>query len=92
MVRAAYLSRRLARTFKITSAEWTPSHMACAQAASTAQSPSVGTAAKISTICRLPSGESASLRLTRSMADGSTQSLNGAPFLSAPGFLASTGT
>src|SRR5579863_2369235 len=47
-------SRRRARMFKITSAEWTPSARPCAQAASTADSPSVSAAARIATICRSP--------------------------------------
>jgi len=44
------------------------------------------------TICRSPSSVPVSMRRTRSIEPGSGQSLNGAPFLSAPGFLASTGT
>src|SRR5919106_4686409 len=85
-------SRRRARMFRITSAEWTPSLSASAQAASTAGSPSVSTAPRISTICRSPSGAARSLRRTRSMAAGSTQCLNGAPLRRAPGLRASTGT
>ena len=75
-----------------TSAEWTPSESAWWQAASTAGSPSLNTAARILTNCRSPSLEPASLRRTRSSAAGSTQSLNGAPLRSAPGLRASTGT
>jgi hypothetical protein len=60
-----------------TSAEWTPSDSAWRQAASTAGSPSLSTAARIFTICRSPSSDPASLRRTRSNAVGSTQSLNG---------------
>ena len=40
----------------------------------------------------LPVAEPRSLRRTFSNDAGSTQFLNGAPFLSAPGFLARTGT
>jgi hypothetical protein len=65
--------------------EWTPSDIACAQAASTAGNPSVSTVARMATICRSPSSEPASLRRTRSSAAGNTQSLNGAPLRSAPG-------
>src|SRR2546429_8799618 len=49
---------------RTTSAEWTPWAIASAQAASTAGSPSVSTAVRISTICRLPSSAPASLRRT----------------------------
>jgi len=68
-----------------------PLTSASAQAASTASMPSVITAVRISTIWRSPSMWPPSRRDTRSNAGGSAQSLNGAPFLSAPGFLASTG-
>jgi hypothetical protein len=50
------------------------------------------TALRISTICLLPSSVLASLRRTRSIAPGSTQSLKGAPLRKAPGLRASTGT
>ena len=40
---------------RTTSAEWTPCAITSAQAASTAGSPSVSTAVRMSTICRLPS-------------------------------------
>ena len=60
--------------------------------ASTAGSPSVSTAVRMSTICRLPSSTPASLRRTRSIAAGRTQSLKGAPLRKAPGLRASTGT
>jgi hypothetical protein len=43
-------------------------------------------------ICRLPSSAPASLRRTRSIAAGSTQSLKGAPLRKAPVLRASTGT
>ena len=76
----------------MTSAEWTPSFRASAQAASTAGRPSVSTAPRISTICRSPSRAAFSLRRTRSSAAGSTQSWKGAPLRSAPGLRASTGT
>ena len=76
----------------ITSDECTPSVIACAQAASTAGSPSVSTAASTATIWRSPSLEPASLRRTRSSAGGSTQCLNGAPLRRAPGLRASAGT
>src|SRR6202035_715672 len=46
----------------------------------------------VETICRLPSSAPASLRRTRSIAAGSTQSLKGAPLRKAPGLRASTGT
>ena len=75
-----------------TSAEWTPSDNAWRQAASTAGNPSVRTAARILTICRSPSSDPVSLRLTRSSAVGNTQSLNGAPLRRAPGLRARTGT
>jgi hypothetical protein len=52
----------------------------------------LSTAVRMSTICRLPSSTPASLCRTRSMAAGSTQSLNGAPLRKAPGLRASTGT
>src|SRR6266850_2060819 len=48
-------SRWRARMLRTTSAEWTPWASASAQAVSTAARPSVSTAARISTICRLPS-------------------------------------
>jgi hypothetical protein len=54
--------------------------------------PSVSTAVRMSTICRLPSSMLASLRRTRSMAAGSTHFLKGAPLRKAPGLRASTGT
>src|SRR5664280_1604211 len=73
---------------RTTSAEWTPWAIASAQATSTAGSPSVSTAVRISTICRLPSWAPASLRRTRSIAAGSTQSLKGAPLRKAPGLRA----
>src|ERR1044071_1874453 len=72
-------SRWRARMLRTTLAEWTPCAIASAHAASTAGSPSVSTAARISTICRLPSSALTSLRRTRSIAAGSTQSLQGAP-------------
>jgi hypothetical protein len=75
-----------------TSAEWTPFSSASAQAASTAASPSVIAAARISTICRSPSAAPRSRPRTRSMARGSTQCLKGAPLRNAPGLRASTGT
>ena len=59
---------------------------------STASKPSVRTALRISTIWRSPLGTRPSLRCTRRIAAGNSQSLNGAPFRSAPGFRASTGT
>ena len=76
----------------MTSAEWTPSASASAQAASTATKPSVSTALRMSTIWRSPPGDLASLRRTRSSEAGSTQSLNGARLRKAPGLRASTGT
>src|SRR5215218_3692772 len=85
-------SRWRARMLRTTSAEWTPWPIASAQATSTAGSPSVSTAVRMSTICRLPSAAPASLRRTRSIAAGSTQSLNGASLRKAPGLRASTGT
>src|SRR5712671_2179161 len=54
-------SRWRARTLRTTSAEWTPWVIASAQAASTAGSPSLSTAVRMSTICRLPSLTPASL-------------------------------
>src|SRR6476661_2416750 len=57
---------------RTTSAEWTLWAIASAHAASTAGSPSVSTAVRMSTICRLPSSAPASLRRTRSIAAGST--------------------
>jgi hypothetical protein len=69
-------------TLRTTSAEWTPWAIASAQAASTAGSPSLSTAVRMSTIWRLPSSALASLRRTRSIAAGSTQSLKGAPLRS----------
>src|SRR5271155_2325684 len=85
-------SRRRARMLMTTSAEWTPSRSASRQAASTAGSPSLSTAVRMPTIWRSPSAAPASLRRIRSRPAGSTQSLNGAPFLSAPGLRARTGT
>ena len=73
-------------------AEWTLSATASVQAASTAARPSVSTAARILTIWRSPSSEPFSRCRTRSRLAGNGQSLKGAPFLSAPGFLTSTGT
>src|SRR5271154_112546 len=64
-------SRWRARILRTTSAEWTPWAIASAQAASTAGSPSVSTAVRMSTICRLPSSAPASLRRTRSIDAGS---------------------
>src|SRR5437660_8722377 len=43
-----------AKMLRTTSAEWTPCAVASVQAASTAGSPSVSTAVRMSTICRLP--------------------------------------
>jgi hypothetical protein len=60
--------------------------------ASTAGSPSLSTAVRLLTIWRSLSAAPASLRWIRSRPVGSTQSLNGTPFLSAPGLRASTGT
>jgi len=77
---------------RITSALAMPATSDSAQAASTAASPSVRTAVRILTICRSPSEVPVSIRRTRSIAAGNGQSLNGAPFLSAPGFLPRTGT
>ena len=54
--------------------------------------PADSTAVRIDTICRSPSVAPASLHRTRSRLVGRTQSLNGAPFLRAPGLRASTGT
>lgn len=51
----------------------------------TAGRPSVSTALRMSTICRLPWSVLASLRRIRSIAAGSTQSLKGAPLRKAPG-------
>ena len=76
----------------MTAEEWTPSLKASAQAASTASSPSVKIALRISTIWRSPFGTRPSLRCTRRIAGGSSQPLNGAQFRSAPGLRASTGT
>jgi hypothetical protein len=76
----------------MTSAEWTPPASASAQAASTVARLSVNTADSTLTIWRSPSSEPFSLRRTCSRLAGNNQSLKGAPFLSAPGFLASTGT
>src|ERR1700730_700765 len=76
---------------RTTSAEWTPLASVSAQAASPAGSPSASTAVRMSTICRLPSSAPASLRRTRSIDAGSTQSLKGAPLRKAPGLRASTG-
>ena len=60
------------------SAEWTLWAIASAHAASICwRNPSVSTAVRMSTICRLPSSALASLRRTRSIAAGSTQSLKG---------------
>src|SRR5277367_191460 len=66
--------------------------LSVAYGASTAGNPSVSTAARILTICRSPSSDPVSLRLTRSSAVGNTQSLNGAPLRRAPGLRARTGT
>jgi hypothetical protein len=77
---------------RMTSAECTPWAIASAQAASTAGKPSVSTAERMSTNCRLQSSAPASLRRTRSIAAGSTQSLKGVPLRKAPGLRASTGT
>src|SRR4029078_8542705 len=85
-------SRCRARMLSTTSAEWTPGAPAPAPAASTGGNSSVSTALRMSTICRLPSSAPASLRRTRSIAAGSTQSLKGAPLRKAPGLRASTGT
>lgn len=54
--------------------------------------PSDSTAVRIDTICRSPSLATFNLRLTRSIAGGSSQPWNGAPFRKAPGLRASTGT
>src|SRR5258707_13910336 len=51
MVAAGSRSRRRAKMLRTTSAEWTPSLSAWAQAASTSGMPSVSTAARILTIC-----------------------------------------
>src|SRR3984893_12802843 len=91
MVAAGPESRCRARMLRITSDEWTPSDIACAQADSTAGNPSVSTAARIATIWRSPSSEPASFRRTRSKAAGSIQSLNGAPLRKAPGLRARIG-
>src|SRR3954452_3523536 len=69
-------SRWRARMLRMTSAEWTPSHSASRQAASTAESPSLSTAVRMVTICRSPSSAPASLRRTRSSPLGRTQFLN----------------
>jgi hypothetical protein len=53
--------------------------------AGTATRPSLSTADNTLTIWRSPSSEPFSLRRTRSRLAGNSQSLNGAPFLSAPG-------
>src|SRR6266436_361667 len=92
IVTAGAGSRRRARMLRTTSAEWTPPASASAQAASTLARPSASTADKTFTIWRSPSSEPFSLRRIRSRLTGSSQSLNGAPLRSAPGFLASTGT
>jgi hypothetical protein len=76
------------RMLRTTSAEWTPSARASAQAASTAAKPSVNTADSTLTIWRSPSCEPCSLRRMRSRLAGKSQSLNGAPLRKAPGFLA----
>lgn len=60
--------------------------------ASTAGRPSLSTVVRMLTIWRSPSATSASLRRTRSSAAGRIQSLNGAPFLSAPGLRARPST
>src|SRR5690606_37479149 len=73
-------SRWRARMLRITSAEWTPWPRASRQAASTAASLSVSTAARIATIWRSPSSAPLRRRRTRSRPAGSGQSLNGAPF------------
>jgi hypothetical protein len=72
-------ARRRARMLRMTSLEWSSALSASVQAASTASSPSVNTAPRMSTICRSPSSTAASLRRTRSIAPGNSQFLNGAP-------------
>lgn len=74
-----------------TEAAGTPSFRASAQAESTASSPSIGIMLRIWTICLSPFGTLPSLRCTRLIAGGRSQSLKGAPFLSAPGLRARTG-
>ncbi|KZY39086.1 hypothetical protein A3731_39215 [Roseovarius sp. HI0049] len=69
----------------------THSFRASAQAASTASSPSIGIILRIWTICRSPFGTLPSLRCTRLIADGRSQSLKGAPLRRAPGLRARTG-
>ena len=81
-----------ARMLSTTSALQAPWASASAQAASTASSPSSSTAARTLTICRSPSLRSDSRARMRPSAPGSCQSLKGAPFLSAPGFLCRIGT
>src|SRR5262245_38528152 len=83
---------RRASTLRITSALAIPAASASAQAASTACNPSVRTAVSTFTICRSPSSLPDSLARTWSREAGKGQSLNGAPFLSAPGLRANTGT
>src|SRR5215831_2914539 len=80
------------RLQRITSALCVPASSASAHAASTATSPSLSTAVSRSTIWRSPSFTVLSFSCTRPSAPGNSQPLNGAPFRSAPGFLASTGT
>ena len=86
------VSRRRARMLRITSAEWTPSLSASAQAASTVARPSVSAALRISTIWRSPPGAPSSFLRTRFSDDGSTQSLKGAPLRRAPGLRTRAGT
>ena len=83
---------RRASALRITSALAMPASSASAQAASTAGNPSVRTAVSTFTIWRSPSLLPASLARTSAMEAGNGQSLNGAPFLSAPGLRASTDT
>ena len=84
--------RDRARILSTTSALVTPWANASAAAASSASRPSTVAAVRILTICRSPSSLPFSLPRRRSSAGGSASCLNGAPFLSAPGFFASTGT
>src|SRR5438309_12070822 len=78
MVAAGPGSRCRDRMLRTTSAEWTPSERASAQAASTAAKPSVSTADSTLTIWRSPSSEPCSLRRRRSRLAGKSQCLNGA--------------
>src|SRR4051794_30448526 len=59
-------SRCRVRMLRRTSAEWTPWAIASAQAASTAGRPSVRTALRMSTICRVGTGELAPYTFDRS--------------------------